>query len=418
MTPGTNFPVLYCNPNTGARELQIMTWGLVPSFTSQNEQQPDFFKMFNARLESVDEKPSFRKIAKTKRCVMLLSGYYEWKVSSETGRKQPYYVGRTGDNGGQVLCLAALYDSWKHQVEVKVAGFDHGHYSEGVKVEEEEMKTFTIITADAAKSSMEGIQTLHDRQPVFLCTSVAIDQWLQGAANGDGADKVTTAPTASLLDSSCVPADLDIHAVTPLMSHASYQLEDCASRIASPLKSKRMTDFFTKNQPVILTFLCLCYSSLTMSILLSPWSPNKQPPISQDIQAANSPKKQPSSANMGTSPSPSHTSPARTSHSSLRRTSSSSSSHKSPADNKKRPGGNILQFFNTAHGDSPTSKKATVAADSGDSGKAAKKRKSRANCDVHNSASADDSHSLSEEEQVRRAIAESLKDVATVIDTS
>lgn len=66
--------------------------------------------MFNARLETIDEKPSFRHIAKTKRCVVLMSGYFEWQVCSDTGRKQPYYVSRPDS---QPVCLAGVYDTWK-----------------------------------------------------------------------------------------------------------------------------------------------------------------------------------------------------------------------------------------------------------------------------------------------------------------
>lgn len=113
MTPGTNFPVLFNDAKSDARILQIMTWGLIPSFTNSYEKNPDHFKMFNARLETIDEKPSFKNIAKSKRCVVLLSGYFEWKVSSDTGRKQPYYVSR---NSGQPLLLAAVYDSWQKVV--------------------------------------------------------------------------------------------------------------------------------------------------------------------------------------------------------------------------------------------------------------------------------------------------------------
>jgi putative SOS response-associated peptidase YedK len=110
MTPGSQIPVLYIDQNSGARVLQIMTWGLIPSFTSSQVEKPDFFKMFNARLETIDEKPSFRKIAKTNRCVVLLNGYFEWKQCSDTGRKQPYYVSR---QDGHPFCLAGVYDTWK-----------------------------------------------------------------------------------------------------------------------------------------------------------------------------------------------------------------------------------------------------------------------------------------------------------------
>ena len=109
MTPGKNFPVIYQDNKTDSKVLNIMTWGLIPSF-SKTSQKPDFFKMFNARIESIDEKPSFRKAVKTNRCAVMLSGYFEWKVSNDTGRKQPYYVGRSE---GQPMFLAGVYDTCK-----------------------------------------------------------------------------------------------------------------------------------------------------------------------------------------------------------------------------------------------------------------------------------------------------------------
>lgn len=110
MTPGLCFPVLFENQKPAERTLQFMTWGLIPSFTGVHVKKLDFFKMFNARLETIDEKPSFQSIAKTNRCVVFLNGYFEWKLCSDTGRKQPYYVARRDSHP---LCLAAVFDVWK-----------------------------------------------------------------------------------------------------------------------------------------------------------------------------------------------------------------------------------------------------------------------------------------------------------------
>ena len=61
----------------GDTELQTMTWGLVPSWTKK-EDKLDFFRMFNARSETVPEKTVFSRLLGTKRCVVLLNGFYEW----------------------------------------------------------------------------------------------------------------------------------------------------------------------------------------------------------------------------------------------------------------------------------------------------------------------------------------------------
>jgi putative SOS response-associated peptidase YedK len=61
-----------------------MTWGLVPSWTKK-EEKLDFFRMFNARSETVPEKTVFSRLLGSKRCVVLLNGFYEWaQVSSNS----------------------------------------------------------------------------------------------------------------------------------------------------------------------------------------------------------------------------------------------------------------------------------------------------------------------------------------------
>ena len=57
------------------RTLEIMTWGLIPSWAKDNSMSA---KMINARFETVDEKPSFRSAFSKRRCIIPMDGYYEW----------------------------------------------------------------------------------------------------------------------------------------------------------------------------------------------------------------------------------------------------------------------------------------------------------------------------------------------------
>ena len=61
----------------GELGLQTMTWGLVPSWTKPGAEL-DFYRMFNARSETVPEKGVFKRLLEGKRCVVLLNGFYEW----------------------------------------------------------------------------------------------------------------------------------------------------------------------------------------------------------------------------------------------------------------------------------------------------------------------------------------------------
>ncbi|XP_039046264.1 abasic site processing protein YoqW-like isoform X2 [Hibiscus syriacus] len=110
--PGMNLPVVRqddgSNTDGACVVLHCMKWGLVPSFTKKTD-KPDFFKMFNARSESVSEKASFRRLLPKSRCVVAVEGFFEWK--KDGSRKQPYYI---HFEDGRPLVFAALYDSWEN----------------------------------------------------------------------------------------------------------------------------------------------------------------------------------------------------------------------------------------------------------------------------------------------------------------
>ena len=61
---------------------------------------------FNARADTVDTKPFFREPFKSRRCLMPVSGYYEWEDTPQG--KQPHYF--TARDGSTVLTIAALWD--------------------------------------------------------------------------------------------------------------------------------------------------------------------------------------------------------------------------------------------------------------------------------------------------------------------
>jgi len=76
----------------GARELVSMRWGLVPWWWKKPLKQLP--ASFNARAETVADKPMFRDAFARHRCIILASGYYEW-LKKPDGR-QPYYITSSG----------------------------------------------------------------------------------------------------------------------------------------------------------------------------------------------------------------------------------------------------------------------------------------------------------------------------------
>jgi putative SOS response-associated peptidase YedK len=138
--------------------LHSMRWGLVPCSTKKSATvaELDFFRMFNCRSETCAEKGVFSRLLGSKRCVVIIEGFYEWKTDY-LKEKQPYYAslrtkgpsdntGKAGESCPSVLFLAGLYDTW--------AG-DSG----------EEIYSVTLLTCSSENSS---ISWLHDRMPVLL----------------------------------------------------------------------------------------------------------------------------------------------------------------------------------------------------------------------------------------------------------
>ena len=132
-SPERNLPARYniCPTDTidtvveedGKRDLVPMRWGLVPWWWKKRAK--DVPATFNARAETIAEKPMFRDAFKRRRCLIPASGYYEWQ-STPTG-KQPYYF---STENGAPLTIAGLWDKWKGHRDRRAAEVvhdDHHH---------------------------------------------------------------------------------------------------------------------------------------------------------------------------------------------------------------------------------------------------------------------------------------------------
>ena len=137
----------------GKRALLPMRWGLVPSWWSKPLEEMKL-ATFNARAESVAEKPMFRSAFKRTRCLIPASGYYEWHDAP--GGKQPYYFTRAD---GDAVTIAGLWDEWQD----KTTG--------------ETIKSCTMIITEANR----WVSEVHDRMPVILEAN-QIEPWLSGTA--------------------------------------------------------------------------------------------------------------------------------------------------------------------------------------------------------------------------------------------
>ena len=147
-----------------ARELRVVRWGLVPFWAKD----PSIgSRMINARVETVDAKPAFRRAFAKRRCLLPADGFYEWLKVEEAGkvRKQPYYIHRSD---GGLLAFAGLYELWRD----KSVPDDHPQAW---------LWTAVIITTSAA----DEVGRIHDRMPMVIDPARWGD-WLD-PASGDAA---------------------------------------------------------------------------------------------------------------------------------------------------------------------------------------------------------------------------------------
>lgn len=145
ITPSQQIPVVRINE--GERGLSFMRWGLIPHWAKDEKIG---YRMINARSETVFEKPAFRNAAKSRRCLIPASGFFEWQKAE--GQKQPYYV-KLRDR--DLFAFAGLWESWQ-------------------KSENERVESCSILTTGAN----ELMLPIHDRMPVILAPT-DYDLWMQ-----------------------------------------------------------------------------------------------------------------------------------------------------------------------------------------------------------------------------------------------
>jgi putative SOS response-associated peptidase YedK len=146
------------------RRLAPLVWGLVPSWAKDASIGS---RLINARLETVAEKPAFRKAFSQRRCVLPADGFYEWYAldgSLAGGRakikKQPFFVHRAD---GARLVMAGIYEIWRDPAKDRE---DDSAW----------LRTCSVITTEAT----DAIGHIHDRMPMVIPRE-AIDAWLDPA---------------------------------------------------------------------------------------------------------------------------------------------------------------------------------------------------------------------------------------------
>jgi len=157
MAPTKQAPVVLTRAVRGdadaapVRQLRLLTWGLVPSWSKEVKLG---LRMTNARSESLLDTSSFARAAAARRCLVPADGWYEWQLSPTAvdgrgkPRKQPFFIQRSD---GAPLAMAGLYEFWR---DTSRAEDDPDAW----------LTTYAIITTAAEP----GLDRIHDRQPLVL----------------------------------------------------------------------------------------------------------------------------------------------------------------------------------------------------------------------------------------------------------
>jgi putative SOS response-associated peptidase YedK len=152
-------------PAEPERQLRVLTWGLVPFWAKDPKIGS---RMINARMETVAEKPAYRRAFERRRAILPADGYFEWYATEQLTsagkpRKQPYFI-RPADGG--TLAMAGLYEIWR----------------DPAKAEDDPTRflwTCTVLTTSAE----DDLGHIHDRMPLML-TPEKYDAWLDPRHDG------------------------------------------------------------------------------------------------------------------------------------------------------------------------------------------------------------------------------------------
>ncbi|HUX53458.1 MAG TPA: SOS response-associated peptidase [Williamwhitmania sp.] len=165
-------------------EFQLMSWGLVPSFIEDEEQAAKICNLtLNAKAETLPQKPSYRNLTKKQRCIIPITGFFEWQ---QEGRKKiPFFI---FPKANPILPLAGLYDQWTNPESGRV------HQS------------FSIITTEA-NALMAQIHNFKHRMPAVLSME-AMDEWLDSSTQEKNALALLNPAEEGMLEAHQINPDL------------------------------------------------------------------------------------------------------------------------------------------------------------------------------------------------------------------
>ncbi len=151
LPPNYNIPpgtaILGLTNFENALTFMFFRWGFIPHWSRARQTG---YRMINARMEGVWEKPSFRSAIKYRRCLIPASGFYEWKKTGSAN--QPYFI-RLSDSG--LFAMAGIWETWED------------------KASQEVIDSCAVLTTEAGGV----VRDIHDRMPLIIDPS-GYSAWL------------------------------------------------------------------------------------------------------------------------------------------------------------------------------------------------------------------------------------------------
>lgn len=149
-------PLIPVIAGDSSQKARMMQWGLIPSWAKDSQKASEIRKgTYNARAETLHEKPSFREALLKGRCLVLAHGFFEWQHVK--GAKIPWYIRLKNE---APFAFAGLFDSWRNPDNNEI------------------IQSFSIVTT-GANPLMERIHNTKKRMPVIL-TPDNEKEWISG----------------------------------------------------------------------------------------------------------------------------------------------------------------------------------------------------------------------------------------------
>jgi putative SOS response-associated peptidase YedK len=168
-------------------DVKYASWGLIPDWTQDKEKAKEIAnKTLNARVESIYDKPSFRKASVDQRCILFVDGFYEHKHINK--KTYPYFIQR---RDRELMAIAAIYDNWSDPLSDEVE------------------TTFSIVTTKANElmTDIHNSPKLPESRMPLILDNKGIDIWLNGEVTSDDHDELDA------ISGPCSDELLDAHTV-------------------------------------------------------------------------------------------------------------------------------------------------------------------------------------------------------------